>query len=218
MGLDRSARVSAVGRSENLALDALQGAAVTRGLACDANIITQKQVPGARSEESCAQFSAFDARCMQVCGHLRDGIATPLRLSLDRLDGITGLLVIDPRGALTLLEDPPTSELNTKAQFSIGVGARQFGVNHLALILQSLDLLGDLHAPEQHGVSAQIRQMRESVCLDGDGCQHFGNGFHGSLLPDALILVYDAKKHAPWASCLATGALGMVSVWQKWFD
>jgi len=39
MGRDRSARVSAVGRSENLALDALQVAAVTRGLASDAQII-----------------------------------------------------------------------------------------------------------------------------------------------------------------------------------
>ena len=180
MGRERSARVSAVGRRENLTLDALQGAAVTRGLASDAQIIAQKQASGARPGRLLAQFFAPHARCLQVGGHLRDGTSSPLRLLLDCLDCITGLLVIDPRGALALLEDPPSPELNTKAQFSIGVGARQFGVNLLALILQSLDLLCDLHPPEQHGVSAQIRQMRESVCLDGDGCQHFGDGFHGS--------------------------------------
>jgi len=96
MGRERSASVSAVGRSENLALDALQGAAVTRGLASDAQIIAHQQVPGARSEGSSAQFLAPHARCLQVCGPLLDGIATPLRLLLDCPDGITGLLVVDP--------------------------------------------------------------------------------------------------------------------------
>jgi hypothetical protein len=96
MGRERSARVSAVGRSENLVLDALQGVAVTRGLASDAQIIAPSRAPGARSEGSPAQFFAPDARCLQVGGYLRDGIATPLRLLLDCPDGITGLLVIDP--------------------------------------------------------------------------------------------------------------------------
>jgi hypothetical protein len=96
MGRDRSARVSAVGRSENLALDALQGAAVTRGLASDAQIIALAQVPGARPSRSSAQFLAPHARCLQICGYLRDGASSPLRLLLDCLDGITGLLVVDP--------------------------------------------------------------------------------------------------------------------------
>jgi len=96
MGRERSARVSAVGRSENLALDALQGAAVTRGLASDAQIIAQGQAPGARCRRSPAQFVAPRARCLQVGGHLRDGASSPLRLLLDCLDGITGLLVVDP--------------------------------------------------------------------------------------------------------------------------
>jgi len=79
---------------------------------------------------------------------------------------------------MALLEDPPTPELNAKAQFGIGVGGAQFGVNLLALLFKTLDLLSDLHSPEQHGVSAQFRQMRETVCLEGNGCQHFGDGFH----------------------------------------
>jgi hypothetical protein len=96
MGRERSARVSAVGRSENLALDALQGATVTRSFASDAQIITQRQVPGARSGWSPAQFFVSDARCLQVCGCLRDGASSPLPLLLDCLDGVTGLLVVDP--------------------------------------------------------------------------------------------------------------------------
>ena len=79
-----------------------------------------------------------------------------------------------------MLEDPLSSELNAKAQFGIGIGDRQFRVDLLALLLQVLDLLGNLHPPEQHGVSAEFHQMRETVCLDGDGCQHFGDGSHGS--------------------------------------
>jgi hypothetical protein len=54
MGRDRSASVSAVGRSENLALDALQGAAVTRDLASDAQILATVRAFGARPERSCA--------------------------------------------------------------------------------------------------------------------------------------------------------------------
>ena len=157
MGRDRSASVSAVGRSENLALDALQGAAVTRGLASDAQILAQRQALGAKPERSSALFIAPHARCMQVCGCLRDGASSPLRLLLDCLDGFTGLLVVDPRGALTLLEDPAAPELNAKEQFGIGVGGAQFSVNLLALILQTLDLLCDFNSPEQHGVSAQFR-------------------------------------------------------------
>jgi hypothetical protein len=48
MGRERSARVSAVGRRENLVLDALQGAAVTRDLASDTQSIARKRAPGAR--------------------------------------------------------------------------------------------------------------------------------------------------------------------------
>ena len=217
MGRERSARVSAVGRSENLALDALQGAAFTRGLASDAQIIARKQVSGARSEGSPAQFFVPGARYLQVCGCLREGASTPLRLLLDCLDGVTGLLVVDPRGALALLEDPPTPELNAKAQFGIGVGSGQFSVDLLALLFQALHLFCDLHPPEQHGVSAQFRQMRESVCLEGDGCQHFGDGFHGSSLLDAWTLAFNARKRVPKASGLVGGALGMVFIWQNWF-
>ena len=119
MGRERSTRVSAVGRSENLVLDALQGVAVTRGLASYAQIIAQGQAPGARCRRSPAQFFAPHARCLQVCSRLLDGIATPLRLLLDCLDGVSGLLVVDPSGALALLEDPPSSELNAKPQFGI---------------------------------------------------------------------------------------------------
>ena len=96
MGRDRSASVSAVGRRENFALDALQGAAVTRGLASNAQIIAQKQAFGARTAWSTARFFAPYARCLQVCSRLLDGIATPLRLLLDCPDDITGLLVIHP--------------------------------------------------------------------------------------------------------------------------
>jgi hypothetical protein len=96
MGRERSASVSAVGRSENSALDALQGAAVTRGLASDAQIVAHGRVPGARSDGSPAQFFVPHARCLQVCSRLLDGITTPLRLLLECLDGITGLLVVDP--------------------------------------------------------------------------------------------------------------------------
>jgi len=96
MGRERSARVSAVGRSENLALDALQGAAVTRDLALDAKIIAQIRAYGAKSARSFAQFFALDARCLQVGGCLREGASSPLRLLLDCLDGISGLLVVDP--------------------------------------------------------------------------------------------------------------------------
>ena len=96
IGRERSARVSAVGRRENLAIGALQGAAVTRGLASDAQIIAQVRASDARPGRSPAQFFAPRARCLQVGGRLRDGIPTSLRLLLDCLNGITGLLVIDP--------------------------------------------------------------------------------------------------------------------------
>jgi len=96
MGRERSARVSAVGRSKNLALDALQDAAVTRCLVYNAQIIAQKQVPDARPAGLSAPFFAPHARCLQVCRRLLDGIATTLCLLLDCLDGITGLLVVDP--------------------------------------------------------------------------------------------------------------------------
>ena len=96
MGRERSARVSAVGRRANLVLGALQGAAITRDLASDAQIIARRRAPDARPEGSSAQFLAPHARCLQVCSRLLDGIATPLRLLLDCPDGITGLLVVDP--------------------------------------------------------------------------------------------------------------------------
>lgn len=185
MGRDRSARVSAVGRSENLALGALQGAAVTRGLASDAQIIVRLRVRGTRPWWSYPQFFAPHARYLQVCGCLRDGASSPLRLLLQCLDCGTGLLVVDPSGAIALLEDPPSTGLNPKAQFGIGVGDGQFSVDLLALLFQAFDLLCDLHPPEQHGISAQFRKMRETVCLEGNGCQYFSNGFHGSRIPDA---------------------------------
>ena len=70
---------------------------------------------------------------------------------------------------MALLEDPPSTELNPKAQFSIGVGDGQFSVDLLALLFQALYLLCDLHPPEQQGISAQFRKMRETVCLEGNG-------------------------------------------------
>ena len=77
-------------------LGALQGEAVTRGLASDAQIIVQVRVHETRPWWSSAQFFVPHTRRLQVCGCLRDGAASPLRLLLQCLDGVTGLLVVDP--------------------------------------------------------------------------------------------------------------------------
>ena len=136
MGRDRSARVSAVGRRANLALDALQGAAVTGSFASDAASIARN---GARRTACLAP----DARCLQVGAGLSNGAAAALCLLLNRLDRITGLLVVDPRGAVALLEDPPTTELNAPPQFGIGISALEFGIDLPALLFQALDDLGN---------------------------------------------------------------------------
>jgi len=96
MGRERSARVSAVGRCENFALDALQGAAFTIGLVSDAQITAQGRAPGARESLLSALFVVPHARRLEVCGRPRVGASSSLRLLLDCLNGIRGLLVVDP--------------------------------------------------------------------------------------------------------------------------
>ena len=52
---------------------------------------------------------------------------------------------------------------NTKAEFSIAVGGKQFSVNYLSLLLQGFDSACDFYPSVEKGIRSQICQMGEWV-------------------------------------------------------
>ena len=90
--------------------------------------------------------SSVQGRDAQTSAVLLPGTPCPLRLLLNCFDGSTVLIVIDPRSPLPLRKKQSDPKQNTKAQFGIGEGLHQFGVDCLLLLLQALAGLSDLPA------------------------------------------------------------------------
>ena len=87
----------------------------------------------------------------------------PLCLTLKTLDGIPYFWVVFPTGSRPLLENPTTWGTNTKAEFSIAKGGKQFGVNYLPLLFQGLDGACDLYPSAEKGIRRERCQMRKWV-------------------------------------------------------
>ena len=57
----------------------------------------------------------------------------------------------------------PTRGTNSKAEFSIAIGGKQFGVNHLPLLLQGLDGACDLYPSAEKGIRREVSKVREWI-------------------------------------------------------
>ena len=101
----------------------------------------------------------------QICAH--QGLCPPISLCLllKTLDGIPDFWGIVPTGSGPLPKNPSTRGTDSKAEFGIGEGLQQGGVNYLALLLQDLELPSDLHPPLEQLIGVQVCQMGELVFL-----------------------------------------------------
>jgi hypothetical protein len=75
-----------------------------------------------------------------------------LCLTLKTLDGIPNFWGVFPTGSWAWAQNPTTRGTNTKMQFSIAKGGKQFGVNYLPLLLQGFNGACDLYPSAEKGI------------------------------------------------------------------